>query len=212
MMMEQQKQLFRYGEQCLWSSQLLTTAQALANQSFRLFTTPQGQVGQGYTLPLSRSETNLNVGGQLPQAQAFDVFGVALQILGSTATVDGASFNQPAVTAAAISDVLTVLNNCILQWAFTQSFVDIAPAMLVGQGGGVYGAISTTQNASDRGHMQNGNGACWLYRQYPVALPALVVFGIQLIFGSRSPALGTNIVSLRGVLLGYYRNLIEVGN
>ena len=214
-LLEQPNRLFRYGEQCLWSSQFLAGATAVANQSFRLFTTPIGQVGQGFTLPLSRAETNLTVGGQLPQAQAFDVFGVALQIAHSTAAGDGATLNAPADTADEISDILTVLNNVVVQWVFSQTFVDIAPAMLVGQGGGAFGAVAAAINAAaavntvQAGHMNNGNGACWLYRQYPVALPALVVFGVQLIFGSRAPAIGANAISLRTALLGYYKNLVE---
>jgi hypothetical protein len=208
-LLEQPSKLFRYGEQSLWSSQFIAGASAVANTQFRLFTTPIGQVGQGYTLPLSRAETNLTVGGQLPQAQAFDVFGVALQVEHYTAAGDGQFNNGACDTDASIGDLLNILNNVVLQWIFTQTFVDIAPAMLVGQGGGAFGAVSTTQNATDRGHMNNGNGACWLYRQYPVALPALVVFGIQGIFGSRAPAIGANAIALRTVLLGYYKNLVE---
>lgn len=209
-LLEQPNKLFRYGEQSLWSSQFISGGVAVANQQFRLFTTPIGQVGQGYTNPLSRAETNLTVGGQLPQAQAFDVFGVALQISHSTSPTDnGAFLNAAADTDASIGDLLTILNNVVVQWIFSQTFVDIAPAMLVGQGGGAYGAVSTTQNATDRGHMNNGNGACWLYRQYPVALPALVVFGLQIIFGSRAPVIGANAIALRTVLLGYYKNLVE---
>lgn len=210
-MLKQPDNVFRYGEQCLWSSQFLPGGASVANQQFRLFSGAIGNVAQGYTLPLSRAETNLTIAGQLPQSEAFDVFGVALQIMHSTATTDsGAVMNAPADSDAEISDILTILNNCVLQWVFTQTFVDIAPAMLVGQGGGAFGAVSTTQNDTDRGHMNNGNGACWLYRQYPIALPALVVFGLQLVFGSRAPAIGTNAIALRGVLLGYYKALLAV--
>ena len=205
-LLEQPNRLFRYGEQTLWSSQFLPGATAVANQSFRLFTTPIGQVGQGFSLPLSRAETNLTVGGQLPQAQAFDVFGVALQIAHSTAAVDGATLNAAADTVAEIQDLLDILNNVVVQWVFSQTFVDIAPAMLVGQGGGAFGALS---GGATGGHMNNGNGACWLYRQYPVALPALVVFGVQLIFGSRAAVIGANALSLRVALLGYFKNLVE---
>lgn len=214
-LLEQPNRLFRYGEQCLWSSQFLAGTTAVANQQFRLFTTPIGQVGQGFGAPLTRAECNLTVGGQLPQAQAFDVFGVALQIAhSSTATDTGgapAQLNLPASTSVEISDILTILNNVVVQWVFSQTFVDIAPAMLVGQGGGAFGAVALSSQGAptSSGHMNNGNGACWLYRQYPVALPALVVFGLQLIFGSRAPAIGANGISLRAALLGYYKNLVE---
>ena len=45
---EQPKNLFRFGEQVIYSTQL-HQAGAIANSQFRLFTTPQGQVGQGFT-------------------------------------------------------------------------------------------------------------------------------------------------------------------
>jgi hypothetical protein len=62
----QPKNLFRYGEQSLWSTQLHADAAALANGTFRMFTTPLGQVGQGFTQSMSIGETNLKEGGRIP--------------------------------------------------------------------------------------------------------------------------------------------------
>ena len=62
----QPKNLFRYGEQVIYSTQL-HQAGAIANASFRLFATPVGQVGQGFTNALSIAETNLKEGGRVPQ-------------------------------------------------------------------------------------------------------------------------------------------------
>ena len=88
---EQPKNLFRYGEQTLWSTQLhagAAGAVALANGTYRLFTTPLGQVGQGFTNSLTIGETNLKEGGRIPSGIAYDVFGVACQIGRATSTGD----------------------------------------------------------------------------------------------------------------------------
>jgi hypothetical protein len=58
--------------------------------------------------------------------------------------------------------------------------------------------------------MSNGNGNIWMYRKHPVALPGNSAFGILIRFGSRAAALSTGI-SLRVTLLGFYKNIIEIG-
>jgi hypothetical protein len=209
--MEQPKPLFRYGEQTIWSSQMHLGTAALANQSFRLFATPVGQVGQGFTNSLSIAETNLKEGGRVPSGVAYDVFGIAVQLLHHTAATDTAAQNGACDTDAAISDLINILDNGVLSWDFTQTQVDIAPVMLIGQGGGAFGAVSTTQNATDRGHMNNSAGAIWLYRKHPVALPGSSTFATVLRYGSRAPVIGANAVVIRVVLLGYYKNVIEIG-
>lgn len=212
--MSQPQAVFRYGEQAVWSTQGFAAGATLANQQFRLFTTALNATGQGFTtLALSLAETNLKVNGQLPQSFAFDCYGVALQPMHFTSTSqDGVTMAQPAVTAAQIGDIINVVNNGVLSWDFTQSGFAIAPAMLIGAGGGAFGAISTTQNATDRGHMNNGAGTFWLYNQYPIALPGLVQFAIVLQFGSRAPVIGaSSALALRVCLLGYYKALVEIG-
>ncbi len=207
------KNLFRYGEQTIWSSQYIPGGAAVANATFRLFTTPQGQQGQGYTNALSIAETNLKEGGRVPAAVAYDVFGICLQVLGNTAGADGATFNAPIDTAAEVADLLNILNNSVISWDFTQTQVDVAPAMLVGAGGGAFGAVGST--AAALGHMNNGAGGCFLYRKHPVALPGQTTFALLARFGSRAPVLGVSpggpSYALRIVLAGYYKNVIEIG-
>jgi len=58
--------------------------------------------------------------------------------------------------------------------------------------------------------MNNGNGQIWMYRKHPVALPGNSTFAIVLRFGSRAAAL-TNQMAVRITLLGYYKNVIEIG-
>ena len=212
--LEQPKQVFRYGEQSLWSSAFFAAAGAVAQTETRLFTTPVGQVGQNYANALSLAETNLRNSGQIPNGVAYDVFGISLGVNHFTGAVDGATQNKNASADADVRDLLNILNNCVVSWVFTQTIVNVAPAMLIGQGGGAFGAVgsSTTVAATTTatGHMNNGNGSVWVYRKYPVALPGSTTFGVLLNFGSRAPVIGATPVSVRATLLGFYKNLIEI--
>ena len=204
--------LFRFGEQSIWSTALLPTA--IANTQTRIFSTANGQVGQGFALALSIAETNLKEGGKTPAGVAYDVFGVAAEIVSNSTNAETggvlATLNQQNNTAALVQDALTVQHNAVLSWDFTQTVIDICPVTLAGAGGGLYGALSTTQNNTAVGHMSNGNGNVWMYRKHPVALPGNSAFGILIRVGSRSGALSVQ-TSLRVTLLGFYKNIIEIG-
>jgi len=159
---EQPKSLFRFGETSIWSSFAFAGAAAMPNQN-RLFSTPQGQQGQGYGAALSLAETNLREGGRVPSGVAYDVFGVACQVMhGNQAAVAGATFGGAADIPAEINDIQNVLNNVVLSWDFTQTVVEIAPVALIGQGGGVFGAIAQNAAGANSGAMNNGNGQVWI--------------------------------------------------
>jgi len=207
----QPSNLFRFGEITLYST-VQMVAGAIANTNQRLFTTPLGQTGQGWAAGMTVSETNLKEGGRIPSGQAYDVFGVATQVMAMTAN-DGTMslpFVQAAAAAGAVPDLQNVVNNGILVWDFTQTQVFISPVMLAGAGGGVYGAIASTAAATPLGAMNNGNGGIWMYRKHPVALPGSSTFAVECQFGVHAAALGT-AVALRIVLLGYYKSVIEIG-
>ena len=209
----QPKNLFRFGEQTLWSTQLLAQGTDPANATFRLFTTPLGQQGQGFLNALSIGETNLKEGGRIPNGIAFDVFGVACQVGTADTFGDadlGFSNNTPASTLAS-NEILT---NGIVTWDFTQTQVDIAPINLIGAGGGAFGSVSVTANAAATlGNLNNGAGSVWLYRKHPVALPGGSTFSLLLRYGSRmgSLAAGDPSIFVKLVLMGYYKNVIEIG-
>lgn len=217
---EQPKNLFRYGEQTLWSTQLHAANGAgnvsLANGTFRLFTTPLGQVGQGFTNSLTIGETNLKEGGRIPSGIAYDVFGVACQIGRSTSTGD-AALGDSISTVDSIRILSEIQANGVLSWDFTQTQVDIAPIQLVGAGGGAFGSISIDDAGaaatSSVGNLNNGAGSVWLYRKHPVALPGNSTFSILLRYGSRMGVLTATSDSafVKVVLLGYYKNVIEIG-
>jgi len=212
--------LFRYGEITLYSTHGFPAGTALANGAFRIFTTPLGAQGQGYVVGLTKTETNLKEGGRIPSGQAYDVYGVATQILGATTNAAGQIDFQNAAfdTAATILNLQNIVNNGVLAWDFTQTNVDICPIMLAGAGGGVFGAVS--QNAADvsAGAMNNGNGGIWMYRKHPVALPGATTFAVVIQFGVHASAISGEIeegedlsVAIRVVLLGYYKSVIEIG-
>jgi len=199
--------LFRFGEQSIWSTALLPTV--IANTQTRIFSTANGQVGQGFALALSIAETNLKEGGKTPAGVAYDVFGVASEIVSVLAGTENLA--QAANTAALVQDSLNIQHNAVLSWDFTQTVIDICPVTLAGAGGGLFGALSTTQNNTAVGHMSNGNGNIWMYRKHPVALPGNSAFGVLIRVGSRAPNL-SQVASLRVSLLGFYKNIIEIGN
>ncbi len=209
---EQPKALFRFGEQTLWSTQFISTTTALSNQVFRLFTTPVGQLGQGFSAgQLTISETNLKEGGRVPSGIAYDVFGIASQVLLHSGTADTTSYAEAIDTSAEIDELVGIINSGVLRWNFTQTTVDICPMSLAGAGGGAFGAVAQNAAGANSGHMNNGNGQIWMYRKHPVALPGNTTFSVELAFGSRGPAaFATAGVSVRVILLGYYKNIIEI--
>jgi hypothetical protein len=213
--MEQPKNLFRFGEQTIWSTQFHTGGANLASGTFRLFTTPLGQVGQGFANALSIGETNLKEGGRVPSGVAYDVFGVSAQVESSTAATDAAgTLSNPIVAPAVVGDLINVIQNGVLSWDFTQTQVDICPVTLAGAGGGAFGAVATADTGTPitTGHMNNGNGGIWMYRKHPVALPGNSTFAIVLRYGSRAALVSpANALAIRVVLLGYYKNVIEIG-
>lgn len=210
MPLEQPRNLYRFGEQTIWSAQFLA-AGAIANNTFRLFATPQGQNGQGF-VPMSIAETNLKEGGRVPSGVAYDVFGIACAI---TAGTTNPGVVIPIDSDATIGDLLNIQTNGVLTWDFTQTQVDIAPIVLVGAGGGVFGAVAaaTTVAATNTqvGHMNNGAGSVWMYRKYPVALPGNSTFSILLRFGAQAPVISASASTVKIILLGYYKNIVELG-
>lgn len=206
--------LFRFGEITLYSTFAFPASTALANSSNRIFSTPLGGTGQGFTVGLTKSETNLKEGGRVPNGQAYDVYGVATQILGSDNTAGMAGqIDEPFNDAVATVQTLqNIVSNGVLSWDFTQTTVDICPIMLAGAGGGLYGAISQNAAGANSGAMNNGNGGIWMYRKHPVALPGATTFAILVQFGAHAAAVPAGFgVAVRVVCLGYYKSVIEIG-
>lgn len=209
---EQPKNLFRYGEQSLWSSQRHAATTAIANGTFRLFTTPLGQVGQGFATGLTIAETSLKEGGRIPAGVAFDAYGLSCLVATGLTAGGALTIATPVNTVETITDLVNVQNNGVLTWDFVQTQVDIAPLHLIGAGGGAFGALSTTANNTTVGQLNNGAGSIWMYRKHPISLPGNSTFSILLRYGANAAAIGaTNDVVLKVALFGFYKTAIEIG-
>ena len=213
------KNVFRFGEQTLWSSLFLPAGAALANGVNRVFTTPLGQQGQGFGQALSIAETNLKEGGRIPSGIAFDCFGISVSVGTTNNDLDAAASTNatPINTQTRIANLNNIITNSVITWDFTQTQIDVCPTNLAGAGGGAFGALASTGVALQTlGSLQNGNGSVWMYRKHPVALPGNSTFSMLVRFGSRAPALaaaGGNVNGsciVRVVLLGYYKNVVEI--
>lgn len=222
---QQPTNLFRFGEITLYSTHFFPNGTSLANSANRIFTVPLGAQGQGYTTGLTKTETNLKEGGRIPSGQAYDVYGVATQVIGAYQAEASPLVRQcvPFSYDSSITDLQNIVNNGVLSWDFTQTVVDICPVMLAGAGGGVFGAVGVNAASGNAGAMNNGNGGIWMYRKHPVALPGNTTFAILIQFGSRTCDVDgtfllpgsetpTNLdLAIRVVLLGYYKSVIEIG-
>ena len=214
---EQPKSLFRFGELSIWSSYLLTGTNPIANSTNRLFSVARGSSGQGFSSALSLAETSLKEAGRVPSGVAYDVFGVACQIEASSDAADAGKIGAPIDNDALIGDLLNIQANGVLSWDFTQTNIEICPVSLAGAGGGAFGTVAVADGGvspaavTQTGHMNNGNGQVWMYRKHPVALPGNTTFAVNLSFGSRAAVIGAKDICVRVVLLGYYKNIIEIG-
>ena len=211
----QPNNLFRYGEQAIWSTQAFDASAAavpVASSSYRLFSTPIGQNGQGFS-PLSIAETSLKEGGRIPAGVAFDTFGISCHIYhGDDAALPATDFSQPTDTPTLIGNLVNVQNNGVLAWDFLQTTVDISPIHMIGAGGGAFGAISQNAAGANSGAMNNGAGTVWLYRKHAVALPGQSTFSLLLRFGTyAAPIAADTTMAVKVSLLGYYKKVIEIG-
>jgi len=211
--LQQPQNLFRFGEQTIWSTQFFGGGAALAQTVNRLFTTPIGQVGQGWGVQMTIAETNLKEGGRVPSGVAYDVFGVATSVVGASTPLDvpATILDRAFDTQLLGRELINQQQNGVLSWDFTQTQVDICPVILAGAGGGAFGSVSQNAAGANTGQMNNGNGSIWMYRKHPVALPGNSTFSIILRYGSRAANVGVNGVAVRVTLLGYYKNVIEIG-
>ena len=210
---KQPTNLFRYGEQAIWSTQGFSAGDVLASSSFRLFSTPIGQTGQGFA-PLSIAETSLKEGGRIPAGVAFDTFGISCHIYHGDVPVAPATpdYNVPTDTAALIGNLVNVQNSGVLAWDFLQTTVDISPIHMIGAGGGAFGAVSQNAAGANSGNMNNGAGTVWMYRKHAVALPGQSTFSLLLRFGNyAAPVAAGASLAVKVSLLGYYKNVIEIG-
>ena len=134
----------------------------------------------------------------MPSGVAYDVFGVATQLLQSSANADGGTFSVAQDSQALISNLINIQNNGVLSWDFTQTQVDICPVILAGAGGGAFGAISQNAAGANSGAMNNGNGSIWMYRKHPVGTARSLSFCVSV--AARLLSVPTLLVSVLSFL------------
>ena len=186
------KNIFRFGEAPLWSSHYFAG---------------------GYLQSSGRSSADITVG------VAFSCYGISAHVMFNSADADGATMNKSTDADVIVENLLNLQNNICLSWDFLQTEIDIAPLSLVGAGSGVGGGIAGAGGAAANdfvGSLQNGLGGVWMYRKYPTELPAQSTFAVVLKGGSRAPVItnaagGGGGLAVRITLLGYYKNIIEIG-
>ena len=210
--MQLPKDVLRLGEQSLWSAYRYASGAALANTQQRVFGVALGNSGQGFAAPLTIAETNMKESGRIPTGYAYDCQGVACQPY--TLTGETANTIYPLVGA----DARNIMGNAVLQWAFQQSVIDIAPVSLIGQGGGLFGATADTGAAEGgsggtRTMVNNGNGQLWVYQAIPVGLPSSTTFTIQIAWGANAITVDGGednyALVIRVHLLGIFKMAIE---
>ena len=170
----------RFYEGALWSSYRYADATALAGRAAdSLFGVRKGGNGQGWPASLTIAETNMEEAGRIATGLAFTTRQIACEVRYAD--------NWPMVHV----DLANVQLNLVLTWKFLNTFVDIAPVNLIGQGGGIFGSTADT-GAADGGSggsrtiLNNGAGQTWIYHELPVLLPANTTFSMQLQWGGNA--------------------------
>lgn len=204
------RNVMRTGEQGLWSTFKYADNLALLARSDLVFAVAMGGQGQGYATSLSIAETNMKENSRIAGAQAYDVYAIALQpyYVGDAGSyaIDGA-------------DLRNIDNNLVLFWRFLQTFIEIAPASLIGAGGGIFGSTADTGAAEggaggSRIALNHGAGQLWVYRQHPVLLPSNTTFNLLYAWGDYASAVdggnAAQALGLRTVLLGRFQSAVPI--
>lgn len=191
----------------IWSSYLYSAGDALAGTTSKIFTTPQGQQGQGWGV-MSKAETNSPEGGRIPTGLAFTVRYLAV---------------EPYYTdtwEVVRADMRNIQSHLVIVWGFLNSFFDVAPVSLIGQAGGAFGSTADTGGAEggaggSRLLINNGAGQCFHYDLLPIVLPAGQSFQLVYDWGSLAATVdgGSNSSSLaiRSHLVGTITTAVAVG-
>lgn len=207
------KNVIRIGEQAIWSAQSYDAAHPLANTEDRIFTAQRGSVAQGWPIPMSLAETSQKEPSRVPGGFAFTVDAIALHPY-YYAGVEAAGW--PIVYA----DLANIANHLVLSWDFLQTRIEVSPAVLIGAGGGQFGSTADTAGVVGGGigsmvALNHGAANVWLYRRFPVMLPADATFAQVLQWGAHALPVdgGTNAsaLAIRAMLLGQFETAIAVG-
>jgi len=182
----------RIAEQGLWSTTHFAAATPVTGTTPRFFSVALGNVGQGFPVQMSFSETNQLVAGQAPGDETYEINAIAAEIYGNVA--------NGVILGATPADIRLFQRIGMFRWEFGTVLIDIAALQMVGSGGGIFGATSAGGvNPDGVTFANNGNGQLWMYSSVVIAIPSTQRFAMQLACGTAgqglplSPAFGTDI-------------------
>ena len=141
------------------------------NGDARLFQVPIQSTGQGFSSPMSISDTNMRVGAIAPGDSTYEVSAIAAEIFGATSV------------APLVADIRLLQRVLVLFWEFGTLVLPVAPLSMIGAGSGIFGATGDTGTPTT--FANNGNGsALWCYQRVVVSIPATQQFNMQLQVGN----------------------------
>lgn len=213
--MQVPKNVIRINEQAIWSARRYANAAATAGTRDAVFQVGIGSTGQGFAAgyALTIAETSQTENARISNARSFLVDAIAIHPYYVDGTVPTEMFS------VSNGDLLNFQAHCVPAWAFLQTIIEIAPGVLVGAGGGVYGSTADTgANYGASGSqvaLNNGAGQCWIYRKNPVMLPGGTTFNFAYLFGNLAVPVdgGSNLCALvlKTMLLGKYETAVPNG-
>jgi hypothetical protein len=204
------KNVIRINEQAIWSTFRYTNGQGIAGTQEQVFQAAIGTIGQGFATALSLAETSMTENGRISNARSFLVDAIGLHLYYQDGTVTTEMF------PVSNGDLLNYQAHCVPSWRFLQTMIEIAPGVLLGAGGGVFGSTADTGAtygvSGSQVALNNGAGQLWIYRKNPVMLPGGTTFAMQYIWGNAAKPVdgGSNLCSLciKTLLLGKYETAV----
>ena len=172
----------------LFSTAMFTVAnnglQAGAANSINLFSTSYGNVGQGFAVPLSTAETNLQPGqaNMFPTNQAYAGIAGGFDVYCIPADNQGAPNQQGGISVPNAADLTQILGSCVWKWnqGGNQSpLVLYEPIKAWPCGFGAYGigAVGSVQAASNGGPVSSMRKF-----SYPLTFPPLTAVQLNIAF------------------------------
>lgn len=193
----------RIAEQGLWSTTHFNAGVAVTGTTPRFFSVALGNVGQGFGVQMSFSETNQLVSGQAPGDETYEISAISAEVYGGvTAGV---------IQGALAGDLRLFQRIGCFRWEFGSVLIDIAALSMVGSGGGIFGA--TADAGTPQTFVNNGNGQLWMYSAVVIAIPSTQRFAMQLACGTGGQAVAlapTAQTDIRLTLFNMSRSAVPV--
>ncbi|MDP2310923.1 MAG: hypothetical protein Q8P18_33195 [Pseudomonadota bacterium] len=190
-----QTSLTRSGSGVLYSTVQLNTADSLSNASRQFFGYGQGSVAPGMTTTSTVTETNLMQASTVGGDASFVATGLSLGF-----------FYPGSKVSLSAADLHDCLDSSIVSWQFNQTVIQLCPAIMAGQGGGVYGVGGT--NTTVAAELNNGAGG--IFRFSPVVLYPNATFSLIVNWGVSAIAPSAAIL-MRATFVGSYQNALAAG-